>query len=198
MARGSQKGSRGGRREGAGRRKGVPNRLTALARDAINYAADALGGADRLVQWVKKDPANEFAFWTRIYPRLLPVQVTGRDDGPIEIEGASDPRQLARAILSVLREAVGGTGDVSAGVSRIRASAKSQRIQDPVADIISPSPPADDPDDGGETFASGASIAQVTIEGSGLAKWAVFDKFGTLHGYRKHRADAETFARGLK
>lgn len=68
-----------------GRIKGTPNKISSLARDAIADAANVLGGAKRLREWAKSDPANEFAFWTRIYPRLLPVQVTGPDDGPIPV-----------------------------------------------------------------------------------------------------------------
>lgn len=60
-----------------GRPKGVPNKITQTAKDAIASAAEALGGADRLVAWAQEDPANEKAFWTAIYPKLLPLQVTG-------------------------------------------------------------------------------------------------------------------------
>lgn len=62
---------------GKGRQKGVPNKTTQAAKDAIALAADRLGGAERLVEWAKEDPANERAFWTTIYPKLLPLQVNG-------------------------------------------------------------------------------------------------------------------------
>lgn len=60
-----------------GRPKGVPNKTTQAAKDAIALAAEALGGAERLVDWAKEDPANERAFWTSIYTKLLPLQVNG-------------------------------------------------------------------------------------------------------------------------
>lgn len=60
-----------------GRPKGVPNKVTQTAKDAIATAAEALGGATRLVEWAKEAPENEKAFWTAIYPKLLPLQVTG-------------------------------------------------------------------------------------------------------------------------
>lgn len=60
-----------------GRPKGVPNKTTQTAKDAIAMAADRLGGTDRLVAWAQEDPANERAFWATIYPKLLPLQVTG-------------------------------------------------------------------------------------------------------------------------
>lgn len=68
-----------------GRPKGIPNKTTQTAKDAIAKAADALGGADRLVEWAKEEPQNEKAFWTVIYPKLLPLQVQGDKDNPIAI-----------------------------------------------------------------------------------------------------------------
>lgn len=63
-----------------GRPKGVPNKTTQIAKDAIALAAERLGGVDRLVDWAKEDPANERAFWATIYPKLLPLQVQGSGD----------------------------------------------------------------------------------------------------------------------
>lgn len=67
-----------------GKPKGALNKSTRAAKDAIEAAAEALGGAARLTSWVLEDPANERVFWGTIYPKLLPLQVTGKDDGPIE------------------------------------------------------------------------------------------------------------------
>ena len=62
-------------RKGAGRPKGSPNKVTAAAKDAIAQAAQELGGANRIVAWAREDPLNERAFWSTIYPKLLPLQV---------------------------------------------------------------------------------------------------------------------------
>ena len=70
--------------KGRGRPKGSPNRTTASAKEAIAQAAAKLGGADRLVAWAQEEPANERAFWSTIYPKLLPLQVSGEDGGPIQ------------------------------------------------------------------------------------------------------------------
>jgi hypothetical protein len=70
---------------GPGRKKGVPNKTTTAAKDAIAAAAEALGGANRLVAWAQEDPANERIFWGSIYPKLLPLQVTGDGGGPVRI-----------------------------------------------------------------------------------------------------------------
>lgn len=70
---------------GKGRPKGVPNKAVALAKDAIAQAAERIGGVDRLVDWIKEDAKNESVFWGTIYPRLLPLQVTGEGGGPITV-----------------------------------------------------------------------------------------------------------------
>ena len=80
---------------GKGRAKGVPNKTTQAAKDAIAMAADRLGGVDRLVSWVQEDPSNERAFWSVIYPKLLPLQVNGA--GP-------DGEHLVSGITITLRK----------------------------------------------------------------------------------------------
>lgn len=72
-------------RAGMGRPKGSLNKTTQTAKDAIATAADALGGSDRLVAWAKEDPKNEHAFWATIYPKLLPLQLTGDVQNPLSI-----------------------------------------------------------------------------------------------------------------
>lgn len=69
-----------------GRPKGALNKTTMAAKEAIAYAFEGLGGADRLVAWVKEDPKNESAFWISVYPKLLPLQVSGEGGGPITLQ----------------------------------------------------------------------------------------------------------------
>jgi hypothetical protein len=75
---------------GPGRPKGVPNKTTAAAKDAIAQAAEALGGSARLVEWAQSDPLNERAFWSSIYPKLLPLQVTGEGGGAVQMNWQID------------------------------------------------------------------------------------------------------------
>lgn len=70
---------------GKGRKKGVPNKQTVAVKDAIAAAAEALGGPARLAAWAKEDPANERVFWGTIYPKLLPLQVSGEGGGPLQL-----------------------------------------------------------------------------------------------------------------
>lgn len=78
---------------GKGRVKGSLNKTTRTAKEAIAMAADKLGGVDRLVEWAREDVLNERAFWSSIYPKLLPLQVQGAGpngehmvDGCIRVE----------------------------------------------------------------------------------------------------------------
>ena len=71
---------------GMGRVKGSLNKMTKTAKEAISLAAEKLGGPDRLVEWVKEDPLNERVFWGTIYPKLLPLQVSGEGGGPVQIQ----------------------------------------------------------------------------------------------------------------
>ena len=73
-------------RKGDGRQRrprGVPNKLTTAAKSAIELAAEGLGGTKRLQAWAQEDKRNEHAFWTLIYPKLLPLQVTGGEGKPL-------------------------------------------------------------------------------------------------------------------
>jgi hypothetical protein len=69
-----------------GRPKGSLNKTTQAAREVIAIAAEGLGGVDRLVEWAKEDPANERAFWSRIYTRLLPLEVGGNLNSQVLIQ----------------------------------------------------------------------------------------------------------------
>jgi hypothetical protein len=62
---------------GKGRVKGSLNKTTKTAKEAIALAAEGLGGTNRLIAWAQEDPLNERAFWSSIYPKLLPLQVSG-------------------------------------------------------------------------------------------------------------------------
>jgi hypothetical protein len=64
---------------GKGRPKGALNATTRSAKEAIEAAAEGLGGVTRLIQWAQEAPENERVFWGTVYPKLLPLnaQVSG-------------------------------------------------------------------------------------------------------------------------
>ena len=74
-----------GQKPGPGRPKGVPNKTTQSAKEAIALAAAGLGGTARLVKWAKEDPKNEATFWGSIYPKLIPVTLAGDSNSPLTV-----------------------------------------------------------------------------------------------------------------
>ena len=62
---------------GPGRPKGVPNRMTATAKEAFQIAFEDLGGADAMVLWAASDPDNLKTFYT-LYARLIPVDIQAK------------------------------------------------------------------------------------------------------------------------
>jgi hypothetical protein len=75
---------KGHKTPGPGRPKGSLAKTTMVAKDAIQLAAEGLGGVMRLVAWAKEDPLNERVFWGQIYPKLLPLQVSGDPENPLK------------------------------------------------------------------------------------------------------------------
>ena len=71
---------------GAGRPAGALNKHTMAAKDALTFAFNGIGGASRLVKWIEADEKNEAAFWTSIYPKLLPLQVSGEGGGAVILQ----------------------------------------------------------------------------------------------------------------
>ena len=76
---------RGGPRAGAGRPKGVPNKVHASMKQAIADAFEQLGGTQRMVEWAMEDPKHLTEFY-KLAARLIPVetQVSGANGGPIQ------------------------------------------------------------------------------------------------------------------
>jgi hypothetical protein len=86
MAKLAKNGNVAGKGRIGGRAKGTPNKITQTVKQAIEAAAEGLGGTARLIAWANEDPANERIFWGNIYPKLLPLQLTGEGGGPIVLE----------------------------------------------------------------------------------------------------------------
>ncbi len=57
----------------------------ASARDVVADAAEILGGAKALAKWVEADDKNREKFWTTLYPKLIPLELTGESGGPIRV-----------------------------------------------------------------------------------------------------------------
>lgn len=82
-------------RPGPGRPKGVPNKTTTKLKEAILQAADEAGGQEGLVGYLKFLAADSPPAFATLLGKVLPMQITGEDDGPLRVEQiilrAADP-----------------------------------------------------------------------------------------------------------
>lgn len=69
---------------GPGRPKGIPNKTTALLKDAILKAAEAAGEGDMVRYLTEQAKANPGPFMA-LLGKVLPMQVVGEEGGAIEI-----------------------------------------------------------------------------------------------------------------
>ena len=101
---------RGGKRPGAGRRAGIPNKASIARQQAV--AASGETPLDYMLR-VMRDPASDDerrdqmakAAAPYVHPRLAAIQHIGKDGGPIGHANISDT-ELARAIAFTLAKAV--------------------------------------------------------------------------------------------
>lgn len=74
---------------GKGRVKGTPNKTTALLKDAIIKAAEAAGenmnGKGGLVGYCTFLATKEPKAFAQLLGKVLPMQITGEDDGPLQV-----------------------------------------------------------------------------------------------------------------
>lgn len=80
----------GSRPKTGGRVRGTPNKTTALLKDAILKAADAVGedmqGKGKLVGYCKYLARTEPKAFAGLLGRVLPLQVTGEGGGALVVE----------------------------------------------------------------------------------------------------------------
>lgn len=70
---------------GKGRVKGVPNKTTALLKDAILMAAQQAGGPDGMVGYLKDQADRNPGPFMSLLGKVLPMQVVGEGDGPLQV-----------------------------------------------------------------------------------------------------------------
>jgi hypothetical protein len=71
---------------GPGRPKGLPNKTTVAAKEAIAQAFDEMGGVKSLVTWADKSDDNRKVFYSQIWPKIVPLTVGGDPNNPLHHE----------------------------------------------------------------------------------------------------------------
>ena len=76
-------------RSKTGRARGTPNKTTALLKEAIIKAAEATGedgkGKGSLTGYCKFLATSEPKAFAQLLGKVLPMQVTGANDGPLQV-----------------------------------------------------------------------------------------------------------------
>jgi hypothetical protein len=75
-----------GRKKTGGRKKGTPNKTTALLKDAILQAATEAGGDDGLVGYLTKQARENPVSFNALLGKVVPMQVTGDGGGSVQLE----------------------------------------------------------------------------------------------------------------
>lgn len=74
-----------------GRKAGVPNKMTASAKEAFSMAFDKIGGAKSLAEWAEK---NRTEFY-KLFARLIPVDVSVNTPMRLVVEFKDDSKKNA-------------------------------------------------------------------------------------------------------
>jgi len=78
-------------RSKTGRKKGTPNKTTALLKDAILQAAELAGkkvdedGNGGLIAYLQVQAVQNPGPFMALLGKVLPMQVTGEDGGPVQV-----------------------------------------------------------------------------------------------------------------
>lgn len=75
-------------RKFGGRKKGVPNKKTALVRAILIEAFEKVGGIKALVKWGKANPTDFYNIWVKLLPQQVRAELTGQGGGPIQHQHA--------------------------------------------------------------------------------------------------------------
>jgi len=74
-----------GEKPGPGRPKGSRNKTTTVLKDALLIAAEKAGGKAGVVGYLTEQAKENPAAFMTLLGKVIPLQVTGKDDGPIEV-----------------------------------------------------------------------------------------------------------------
>jgi hypothetical protein len=77
--------SRGGKRAGAGRKKGSPNKITTSLKEAILEAAQKAGGEGGTVEYLRMQAVANPGPFLSLLGKVLPMQVTGDAENPVGV-----------------------------------------------------------------------------------------------------------------
>jgi hypothetical protein len=93
---------RGGKRAGAGRKPGTPNKITMQLKEAILEAAHQAGGPDGMVGYLRKQATDNSASFMALLGKVLPHQIAGDKDNPMQLEHKIESERAFASLVSLL------------------------------------------------------------------------------------------------
>ena len=83
-------------------------------RQSLAGAVERMGGAEGLADWAMEDARNEEKFWTTLYPKLIPLEITADVGGAIKIAAAIEAaRKRVREAEALATDPTPGAGDAA-------------------------------------------------------------------------------------
>jgi hypothetical protein len=77
--------NRGGKRNGAGRKPGIQNRITSAVKDAVLDTFKALGGVKHMTSWAQENPSDFYRIAAKLIPQQINADVTHFNDEASEL-----------------------------------------------------------------------------------------------------------------
>ena len=77
--------SHGGKRPGSGRKAGVPNKLSATAKQNVIDVFEQLGGVEHMTKWAQENPNNFYNIYSKIMPTQTEISGIDGADLPLSI-----------------------------------------------------------------------------------------------------------------
>ena len=77
--------SHGGKRPGSGRKAGVPNKLSATAKQNVIDVFEQLGGVEHMTKWAQENPNNFYNIYSKIMPTQTEISGIDGSDLPLSI-----------------------------------------------------------------------------------------------------------------
>jgi len=109
-----------------GRGPGVANKITKSVKEALAEAFEGMGGIPALIRWGKQNPTDFYRLWAR----LLPIQITGGEGGPVVVENRHDLKKLSIEELTKLAELVDKATIARAAAGEVVSTGTAIRIRE--------------------------------------------------------------------
>ena len=92
----------------AGNKRG-PAKITKALKEAILEAAEAAGGSGGMVTYLTVQASAQPAAFMGLLGKVLPMQITGKDDGPVQVEDVTAAQFLKERLDAIASRATGAS-----------------------------------------------------------------------------------------